>query len=165
MRYLLIGVLGASLAGCGTMQQKVQGTLSPGLADALTNVSTTTVADEQVDAAAAIKLALAATPAPDTEFSNCLTYLQGAGAPLIGQLTSLNTPLCDASVCVLSAFEKTRLALMGGLNAVSPTSNVALETACGPLAMSVRSQGVAAAAEATALLAALGIKVAAVAPK
>jgi hypothetical protein len=159
--------MAVTLSACGTLPKAPAGSpaasVQSGIATAQANVQgvvTATLADEQADAAAALKLAAAATPAPDTEFSNCLSYLQGAGAPLVAQLGTVGTPLCSAPVCALSAFEKGRLSLMGGLNMASPTSKTALETACGPLDLSIRNQAMTAGAEAAALLAVLGVRVA-----
>ena len=122
-------------------------------------MSACAVADAKIDLAAAIAKANAATP-PDTEFTNCVTYLQTNGSPLLAQLGGATAPLCSAPICPATAFESARLGLMGIGSALSPTSRTAFETTCGPLDMSIRNQTLTAAAAVAALLAKLGVKIA-----
>ncbi len=162
----LLLVAGICLSACGTLPVAAPGTpgaaIQSGVATAQADIrsdTASTVADAKIDLAAAIAKANAATP-PDTEFTNCVTYLQTNGSPLLAQLGGATAPLCSAPICPATAFESARLGLMGIGSALSPTSRTAFETTCGPLDMSIRNQTLTAAAAVAALLAKLGVKIA-----
>jgi hypothetical protein len=123
------------------------------LQTAVTNVQTAVSnlgAFTQADLTTAIAQANAAVP-PDTETVSCFTYLSGQLTALQGQLGTSAPTTVGAAV----AFETARLALNNANSLIAPTSKTALETACGPLAMSVTNQGLTFVNEASALVALL----------
>ena len=115
---------------------------------ALPSISALTSAD----IAASIAEANAATP-PDTQWSNCMTYVQANLGAIQGNV--INGPL---PVGVLSAAEKARLGLLGLNSTLSPVSKTAFENACGPLVMDTQNQALSLANELAALMGAVAIK-------
>lgn len=104
------------------------------------------------DIANSIAEAKAANP-PDTQWINCMTYVQKNLNTLQGSVNNAPAP-----TGVLSAAELARLAVINLNSGLSPTSKVAFEDACGPLVMDMQNQALSLGAEFTTAMGALAIK-------
>ena len=156
MRPLVSLALLASLAACAT--DPVAATAP---ADPTAPATTVPAAPSQdlasithADLQAAIATAKQAGPA-GAQIVQCFSYLDANLNTLQGNIGNLAAP-----VGVFSAFANAHLALAGVNTATSSTAKMALENACGPLGMDVRTNALTFGATLAGLLAQVGIKVA-----
>ena len=152
MKHLIPLVLLTSLAACAA--QPVAATVDPATPAPAVDPAQDLASITHADLQAAIATAKQAGPA-GAQIVQCFSYLDTNLNTIQGNIGNLAAP-----VGVFSAFANAHLALAGVNTATSSTAKMALENACGPLGMDVRTNALTFGATLAGLLAQVGIKVA-----